>query len=154
MCGNILTARCIYIFYINVQSVLISHENNGTYVHVDGRLTLAHPWSYNKKHRIRISISKKHSNICTNDYSIKMKFTQVYSWPVVYSASARTEQHCNSIWPAVRFHFRVSEKSMEEKYYSHRHTHAQSLLSRGVQKGGVEVLAEGEGGKNTDNTNC
>lgn len=121
---------------------LISRENNGTYVHMDGRLT-AHPWSYNKKHRIRISISKKHSNICTNDYSIKMKFTQVYGRPVVYSASTRTEQHCNSIWPAVRFHFRVSEKSMEEKYYSH--THTQSLLSMSVQRGGVEVLVEREG---------
>jgi hypothetical protein len=28
---------------------------------------------------------KKYSNICTNDYSIKMKFTQVYNSSVFYS---------------------------------------------------------------------
>lgn len=38
------------------------------------------------RNELYISISKKHSNICTNDYSIKMKFAQVgrgfYSnWP-------------------------------------------------------------------------
>lgn len=31
------------------------------------------------RNELNISISKKHSNICTNDYSIKMKFVQVYN---------------------------------------------------------------------------
>lgn len=66
----------------------------------------------------------------------------------MYSASTRTEQHCNSIWPAVRFHFRVSEKSMEEKYYSHTHTvttkhECAAGRGRGVSRGGgmkVKIL--------------
>lgn len=38
--------------------------------------------------------------------------------------------------------------------FSQTHTHTVTTKQQGCTARGVEVLAEGEGGKNTDNTNC